>query len=194
MKIVNKVRVEVPIAEVWMALNDVPRIAHCAPGAVLLGSAGQDCYAGTVSVRFGPVALKFKGTVTFVSRDDAAYRAVARAQADEEKARGTASCDFVFALAADNAGTLISVESDISLAGSIAQYGRGSALVQHTAQVLMDQFAKNFEASLLASKSDGALAPPSPANKEIGLATVLVKGTWNTLKQAVKRSDESASK
>ena len=44
--------------------------------------------------------------------------------------------------------TRIVVDSDILLAGSIAQYGRGAALIQSTAQALMTDFARNLEADL----------------------------------------------
>ena len=91
---------------------------------------------------------------------------------------------MVFSLSEVEGGTRISVDSDILLAGAIAQYARGTALMQSTAQVIMDQFAKNLEANLSAP-SDGSAAPPEPA-KEIGLASVVAKGLWNAGKDLLK--------
>jgi carbon monoxide dehydrogenase subunit G len=185
MKIRNDVRIQIPIAEVWTALNDIPRIARCAPGAELLESRPDDSHVGTIGVKLGPIALKFKGTVSFIERDPVNYRVLAKAQGNEEKARGTARADVVFMLSEDAGGTRISVDSDILLAGSIAQYARGTALMQSTAQVIMDQFAKNLEANLTAGH-EGAEAAPA---KEIGLASVVAKGLWNAGAGLLKKSD-----
>ena len=185
MKIRNEVRIQIPIAEVWTVLNDIPRVARCAPGAELLESRADDSHVGTIGVKLGPIALKFKGTVSFIERDAVNYRVLAKAQGNEEKARGTARADVVFMLSEDAGGTKISVDSDITLAGSIAQYARGTALMQSTAQVIMDQFAKNLEANLMAGHE--GLEPE--AAKEIGLATVMAKGLWNAGAGLLKKSD-----
>jgi carbon monoxide dehydrogenase subunit G len=184
MKIRNEVLIKRPIDEVWAAISDIPRVARCAPGAELIESRSDDTHVGTIGVRLGPVALKFKGVVQFLERDEAGYRIVAKAQGNEEKARGNANADVVFALTPADGGTRISVDSDIQLAGSIAQYGRGTALIQGTAQALMAQFAKNLDASL--SDPDSAEAG---ASKEIGLTSTLAKGIWNAGAGMLRRGD-----
>ena len=136
-------------------------------------------------MKLGPIALKFKGTVSFIERDAETYRVVAKAQGNEEKARGAARADVVFMLSEVDGGTKISVESDITLAGSIAQYARGTALMQSTAQVIMDQFAKNLEANLMA----GHEGVEPQAAKEMGLATVMAKGLWNAGAGLLKKGD-----
>ena len=173
MKIRNELRLNVPIEQAWEALNDIPRVARCAPGAKLLESRPDDSHVGTIAVKLGPVALTFKGTVAFLERDAAAHRVVAKAQGNEEKARGTAQADVVFTLTDEEGGTRLSVDTDVTLAGYIAQYGRGAALIQSTAQVIMNQFARNLEADLNAG-GDGAVL-----QKEISGARVLAQGLWN---------------
>ena len=126
---------------------------------------------GTIGVRLGPVALTFKGVVEFIERDDAARRVVTKAKGAEEKARGSATADVVFTLAGAEAGTRIIVDSDIQLAGFIAQYGRGAALIQGTAQALMADFARNLEADL--NGAEGADAG------EVSAAKLMAKGLWN---------------
>lgn len=172
MKIHNELKLNISIADAWALLNDVPRVARCAPGAQLLESRPDDSHVGTISVKLGPVALSFKGTVAFLEKDEANRRVVAKAQGNEEKARGTATADVIFTLTPDGDGTKIAVDSDITLAGYIAQYGRGAALIQSTAQVIMGQFAKNLEADL---NSGGEAA----IQKDISGAKVLAQGLWN---------------
>lgn len=166
MKIANRFRVPLPVSEAWIALNDIPRVAPCAPGAQLIEERPDGSYVGTVSVKLGPVALTFKGTLAYKERDEANHRVVAEASGSETRARGTARALVTFVLSPDGDGTRVDVDTDVQLAGSIAQYGRGAALIQSTAQVLMDAFAKNFAAQLSAQSAAApqpAAAAPSPA-------------------------------
>ena len=178
MKISNSFRIPVPPAQAWEVLNDVPRVARCAPGAQLLEQRDDGAYIGTVAVRLGPVSLSFKGTFLYKEKDEAAYRVVAEASGNEAKARGTARANVVFTLAPEGTGTRVDVETDLQLAGSIAQYGRGAALIQSTAQVIIDQFATNlakeFNAGMApapvaqAAETAPAPLPVEPAPKESG--------------------------
>ena len=83
MKIKNEILIQAAIADIWTALNDIPRVALCAPGAELLESRPDDSHVGTISVKLGPIALKFKGTVSFIERDAANHRVLAKAQGNE---------------------------------------------------------------------------------------------------------------
>lgn len=172
MKMRNELELKIPLQAAWDALNDIPRVARCAPGATLLESRPDDSHVGKIAVKLGPVALSFKGVISFVERDAANRRVVARAQGNEEKARGAAQADVVFVLEPSEAGTRLIVDSDIVLAGAIAQYGRGAGVIQSTAQVIMAQFAKNLEGDLNAA-GDAAI------QKDISGAKVLAQGLWN---------------
>ena len=79
-------------------LNDVPRIARCAPGAQLLEQGEDGAYVGTISVRLGPVLLNFKGKLTYKEVDEANHRVVAEASGSETKARGPAQANVAFEL------------------------------------------------------------------------------------------------
>jgi carbon monoxide dehydrogenase subunit G len=183
MKIKNEIKIAAPLDTVWATLDDIPRVARCAPGAELLEQKEDGTCVGRVGVKLGPVALQFKGTVQFTERDEATHRVVAKAKGAEEKARGTASADVVFQLYEDSGGTKIVVESDVQLAGFIAQYGRGAALIQSTAQAIMNQFAKNLEADL----TGGEAAPTG----DISLAKVVAQGLWTAGKEAFRKKSST---
>lgn len=197
MKIRNSFTIELPLAQAWPLLNDVPRVARCAPGAELTESRGDDAYLGTVAVKLGPVALKFKGTFTYKEKDEAAHRVVAEAAGNEEKARGNARAAIVFVLSEADGKTRVDIDSDVLLSGSIAQYGRGTAIMQSTAQALVDQFARNLAAELQAhpqaapsqpqatpSQSEverNQPAPPSPA-QPISLPRLIIASLINLVR------------
>ena len=106
MKVKNQLRVPLPPKEAWN-LNDVPRVARCAPGAELLGCNPDGSYLGTVAVRLGPVALTFKGTVSYKEVDETNMRVIAEAIGNETRARGTARANVVFTLLPDPKGTQV---------------------------------------------------------------------------------------
>lgn len=156
MKIHNEFRIPLPREQAWEVLNDVPRVANCVPGAQLLEQTEDGAYVGTVALRLGPVALSFKGKFAYKEVDDANYRVKAEANGNEQRARGTARAFVEFVLEPDGDGTRVSVDTDVQLAGSIAQYARGGTLIETTAQVLMDQFAANLEAQLRETSASAA--------------------------------------
>lgn len=185
MKIKNQITLDLPVEVVWDAVNDVPRVARCAPGAELLESREDGSHVGTVAVRLGPVALKFKGTVRFVEVDPATRTILADARGNEEKGKGAATANVTFRLTSEGDKTVVKVDSDLVLVGAVAQYGRGTAIVQGTAQALMTDFAKNLEADL---KSGGAETGSS--RKEISAARTLAKGLFNAGANMLKPSKD----
>jgi carbon monoxide dehydrogenase subunit G len=180
MKIHNEFTVPVPPLEAWTMLQDIPRIARCAPGAKLLEQSEDGAYVGTIAVRLGPVLLNFKGKLKYREVDEANHRVLAEASGSETKARGTAQANVAFVLVDAPEGTRIVVDTDVQLAGSIAQYGRGAALIQNTAQVIMNEFARNFAAQL-GPRDDAEPNAQDPAKPISGLK-VLLHGVRNTIK------------
>jgi len=196
LKIHNEFSVPLPPDQTWLVLNDIPRVASCVPGATLLGSDGPGAYLGTVAVRLGPVALSFKGRFVYKDVDEVARRVSAEATGSEQKARGTATASVVFVLNDVAGGTRVSVDTDLKLAGSIAQYARGGSLIESTAQVLMAQFAENLRSELDASPRGGATqtsaASPQPVSatarpagpvKEISALTLMIRGITLALRR-----------
>jgi carbon monoxide dehydrogenase subunit G len=176
-KIHNEFEVPLPLAEAWTALNNIPLVARCAPGAELLEQTDERNFAGTISVRLGPILLNFKGTVVYKDVDETNHRVTAEASGNETKARGSARAEVIFALSPSGEGTRVDVDTDVQLAGSIAQYGRGAAVIQNIAQVIMNQFAKNFAERLSNPESD-----TGEGAKPISGFGTLVKGVAKTIR------------
>lgn len=154
----NSFEVPLPPAQAWPVLMDVRRIAPCMPGAELTEVVDDKTYKGKISVRLGPVALAFAGTVKFEAVDDANHNARVRAQGSDDKGRGAAQAMATFRLEPSGAGSKVLVHTDLSLSGAVAQYGRGVGMIQATAAALIGQFAGNLKAEL----ASHGTAPPSP--------------------------------
>jgi uncharacterized protein len=144
MRINNSFVVAAPPERAWQVLLDVPRIAPCLPGARLTEVLGPDRYKGEAAVKLGPVQLQFGGEAQISAIDPAARSARVTARGADRKGRGSAAAIVNFSLVAEGPGTRVTVDTDLTLAGSIAQYGRASGLIKEIASELISQFAANL--------------------------------------------------
>jgi hypothetical protein len=156
----NAFTVPLPPRDAWKVLLDIPRIAPCMPGAELTEVIDERTYKGKVSVRLGPVALTFAGTVKFEEIDEPGLSARAKGQGTDAKGRGGASATVHFRLEPAAEGARVLVHTDLALSGAVAQYGRGAGMIKDLASHLIGQFADCLRRKLAES---GVAAAPSAA-------------------------------
>jgi uncharacterized protein len=170
----------------WKIILNVPEIAPCLPGANLTEQVDENTYKGNVSVKLGPVALTFNGTAQIIQRDDAEHTATVRAHGSDSKGRGAAKAEARFKLLPDPRGTKVQVVTDLTLTGSVAQYGRGAGLIQSVAAGLIEQFELRLNDRLgKVAETDGSpvadeTTKSNPPNS-IGLKTL-----WRILVASVR--------
>ncbi|HEX2654535.1 MAG TPA: SRPBCC family protein [Xanthobacteraceae bacterium] len=169
MKFDNSFVVPIPPAEAWPLLLDVPTIAPCLPGAQITEVLNPRKFKGRASVKIGPVQLNFDGEAEIVDVDDQAMTARVVAKGNEKKGRGNASATASFSLAPDPAGAKITVETELSLVGSIAQYGRGVGLIKDISNQLITQFAKNLESVIRTAAGEAGVEAPVAGKPISGL-------------------------
>jgi carbon monoxide dehydrogenase subunit G len=138
MELTNEFKVGASPDEAWAVLTDLERIAPCMPGAELQEVDGDD-FKGVVKVKVGPITAQYKGVARFVERDDATHRAVLHAEGRETRGQGNASAKITAQLTPDGDGTLVSVVTDLTIAGRVAQFGRG--ILADVSTRLLGQFA-----------------------------------------------------
>ena len=183
MDISNSFDLPIDAEAAWRTLLDITRIMPCIPGAELLeASTDGASYRGRVSVKLGPVALAFNGTATFTERDAEARRARLKAKGTDSKGRGGVNADMSFHVIEAGSGSQVSVLTQVQFTGAVAQYGRGSGIIQSVASQLIGEFAANLKASLTAAK-----APPAATAQTAQLDSVQPKPIsglalfWKTL-------------
>ncbi len=147
MELSNEFEVPVPIDQAWAILTDIERIAPCLPGAQLQEVEGEH-YRGIVKVKVGPITAQYKGQATMVEKDDAAHRALLQATGRDTRGAGNASANIEAQLTAAGESTHVSVLTDLTVTGKVAQFGRG--VLADVSAKLLDQFVVNLEATVLA--------------------------------------------
>ncbi len=146
MELINTFDVSVPIEMAWKVLTDVERIAPCLPGAQLQEIEGNE-YRGIVKVKVGPIQAQYKGKAIFLERDDVNFKAVLDASGRDTRGQGNASATITAQLEAAGDKTHVTVITDLTVTGKVAQFGRG-VLADVSAKILT-QFVDNLEQTVL---------------------------------------------
>ena len=157
----HEFEVPVTVDEAWKILTDVERIAPCLPGAELQEIEG-DTYRGVVKVKVGPIQAQFKGQASFVERDDTAHKAVLRGEGRDTGGKGNASALITAQLTGITSGsTKVEVTTDLSIAGKIAQFGRGA--MADISDKILGQFVENLNTLIASQPAAPAAEAPAAA-------------------------------
>ncbi len=133
MRLEHKFVVPAPIEQAWAAFNDLERVVPCFPGATLTSYDGDE-FEGSCKVKLGPVSLQYTGNGSFVERDPANHHAVIEAKGKDRRGNGTATARVTAHLTASGpASTEVSVDTDLTVTGRPAQFGRG--LIQDVSDI-----------------------------------------------------------
>jgi carbon monoxide dehydrogenase subunit G len=160
MDLTNEFTVGLPIDRAWALLTDIERIAPCMPGAQLTGVEG-DTYSGLVKIKLGPVTAQYSGTAVFERKDDAAHIGVLRAAGRDSHGQGNASALITATLVAEGDHTKVSVHTDLTITGKVAQFGRG--VILDVSAKLLTQFVQCLESSLGSEATEAPAAEPAAA-------------------------------
>jgi len=164
MKLDNEFTVGVPIGEAWGVLTDLEMIAPCMPGAQLTG-VNDGVYTGKVRIKVGPVTAEYAGTARFTEKDEETHRAVIDARGRDSRGNGNATAVISAQLQPEGESTRVTVTTDLTIAGRIAQFGSG--MIKEVSAKLLGQFVECLEGRLGGGTggADGQwAAPPAVAD------------------------------
>jgi carbon monoxide dehydrogenase subunit G len=150
-------------AQAWPAFQDIGLLIDCLPGASLSGPPVDGELPLRFDVKLGPIAAAFAGSGR-MAVDDAARSGRFEGQAIDKRTQSRVKGAASFALHDTADGCEVQIGVDYTLAGSLAQFGRG-AIVKELAGALTSQFAANLAARLqahTAAKTHPAAATPEP--------------------------------
>ena len=182
----------------WALLQDIEGVAGCMPGAKITEHIDDAHYKGTVSVKFGPASMAFRGEVEV--REIAPATRTLRLYGKGTDTTGssgaamdlTARIDAVDAASCNLVGT-----SEVSMSGKAATFG--GRMMGSVADQVLNQFAANFSTKVqamqaqasspaTASAAPAAPAPPAQPSQLNGLALIwaVVKDWLRSLFAATK--------
>ena len=150
--------VPAPAVRAWELLQDIERVAGCMPGARITERTDERHYKGTVTVRFGPANLTFRGEVELAAIDPVSRTLRLIGKGTDSGGGSGAALDLTASVAAVDAATCTLVgRSELSVSGRAATFG--ARMGDAVAEQVLRQFAANFCAELTSQASPAGSAP-----------------------------------
>jgi carbon monoxide dehydrogenase subunit G len=157
MKLEHSFQVAAPLDTVWDALIDVERVAPCLPGAEITEAGEDGTYRGTFSVRLGPTTAAYRGELSMEEVDAGAHRAVMRASGQDKRGQGSAKATIVSTLREEAGATTVDVETDFTITGRLARFGRGG-MIEDVSNRLLRDFSDCLQKTIEESEATPAAA------------------------------------
>jgi carbon monoxide dehydrogenase subunit G len=150
MNLANEFLLNAPRSAVWAGLTNPEIAVPCMPGTELNERVGENGFKATVSLKVGPVKLQFRGEGELMNLSaDGSYGEVV-AKGSDSKGRGGFKAEMKFRLSEEGSQKCrVQVDTELSLTGSVAQYGRGVGIVKEVAGQLTSDFTKNLESRVM---------------------------------------------
>jgi carbon monoxide dehydrogenase subunit G len=165
MEITKSFVLKAPAPTVWAFLTDPTRVARCLPGAAITEKLDEQSYAGTITVKVGPVTANYKGKMRFERLDEAAGEADIAASGQETRGKGGADMRMKSRVVARSPEeTEVTVVSDVNVMGVLAQFGRG--MIQDVSDQLFQKFTEGMRRELETAAPAAAAVPvPAPSTE-----------------------------
>jgi len=162
----------------WGLLQDIESVAACMPGAKITERIDDAHFKGTVSVKFGPASMSFRGEVEVRGIDQATRTLHLFGKGTDTTGSSGASMDLTARVEAlDTAACNLVGASEVSMSGKAATFG--GRMAGSVADQMLKQFADNFSTQVQARQAQQSTAtaqpelpPPATATELNGLALV----------------------
>jgi carbon monoxide dehydrogenase subunit G len=159
MQIESQFQVAASPARVYSFLLDVNRVVTCMPGAELSEVVDPTTFKGRVKIKVGPITVSYNGTARIADRDDENLVATLEARGRETTGSGSANATARMSVAAGENGTsTVTLATDFTVAGRIANFGRG--VMEDVSKRLVSQMADCIKANL-ETETETAADPPA---------------------------------
>jgi carbon monoxide dehydrogenase subunit G len=157
--------------EAWELLMDVPRVIPCMPGAELTEQVDESTWKAKMDVKLGPVSLTLATDVHREEADREVMRATLSARARDTRGRADGRARIESTLASHDGGTRVSIKTDLTLSGALAQTGRG--LIEPVSAQLVQSFADCLRAQLAGTPDEAEAAVAAQAGPVRGHSLAL---------------------
>ena len=204
MKLEHSFDVAAPLERVWQKLIDVEQVAPCLPGAEITEAGEDGTYHGTFSVRLGPTTAAYRGQLAMDEVDEAAHRVVMRASGQDKRGQGSAKATIVSTMSEQAGVTKVEVETDFTITGRLARFGRGG-MIEDVSNRLLRDFSTCLQRSIEGPPPEAGAAaaqapepdagtqpsapppPGPPPPKPVGGFSLLMGALWDRIRRLFRR-------
>jgi len=127
----------------WTLLRDIERVAGCMPGARITERGDDSHYKGTISVKFGPASMAFRGEVAVMALEPASRTLRLAGKGTDTTGSSGASMDLTARVeAVDATSSRLVGNSEVMMSGKAAAFG--ARMMGSVADQVLKQFGDNF--------------------------------------------------
>ena len=169
--------------------HDIEALANCFPGAKITKLEGSESFTGEVTARLGPMRLHFVGD-GLVDRNHGSWSGRLHGKGRDKGSNSGAKATLSYQLIdiGEGSETLVEVEADYALNGSLAQIGRG-AIVEEFARQITTQFSASLDEMLSRRAGfDGPKKDHQRSGRDLKIGWLLVKSVWVSIRKFFSRS------
>jgi carbon monoxide dehydrogenase subunit G len=166
MQLENSFSVGAPPDRVFAYLLDVNKVVGCVPGAELSEVVDPTTFKGKVKVKVGPITVAYSGTARIADRDDVQRSATLEAEGRETTGPGSARAKALMSVQAEGAGSLVKIVTEYSVAGRVAQFGRG--VMEDVSRRIVNDMAACIKANVEAQEPGSSTAATGGPAHETG--------------------------
>jgi uncharacterized protein len=161
MQLENSFKVGAPPERVFAYLLDVNKIVGCVPGAELSEVVDPTTFKGKVKIKVGPITVAYSGTARIADRDDANHAATLEADGRETTGPGSARAKARMTVEAEGAGSIVKIVTDYTVAGRVAQFGRG--VMEDVSRRIVNDMAACIKANVEAAEPSAGSGGGQPS-------------------------------
>ncbi|HMJ40494.1 MAG TPA: SRPBCC family protein [Verrucomicrobiae bacterium] len=198
MQLENSFSVGAPPERVFAYLLDVNKIVGCVPGAELSEVVDPTTFKGKVKVKVGPITVAYNGTAKIADRNDIERTATLEAEGRETTGPGSARAKAHMSVQPEGAGSVVKIVTDYSVAGRVAQFGRG--VMEDVSRRIVNEMAACIKSNVEAGEpaagdtggpgpsAAGATAQGEPATaKPVNAFGLLFSVLWSRVRAVFSR-------
>ncbi len=146
MQLENSFSVGASPDQVFAYLLDVNRVVGCVPGAELTEIVDEATFKGKVKIKVGPITVAYSGTARIAERNEAERSAMLQAEGRETTGPGSARATAHMSVEPGDGGSVVKIVTDYSVAGRVAQFGRG--VMEDVSRRLVNDMAACIKANV----------------------------------------------
>lgn len=156
MKFTNEIVVAAGRERVWELFQDVHAVVPCLPGAEVTGQDPDGTVHGLMKSKLGPLSLTFAGKAT-LTYDESASTVTIDGSGVDKRGGSRAKVTVVARLHPQGDSTRVTLDSDLTLSGKAAQFGR-TGLIEEVAGRMLQEFASCLGSKMAAGTAEQAAA------------------------------------
>ena len=156
MKIESAFAVAAPPDQVFAYLLEVNQVVGCLPGAELSEVVDSQTFKGKLKIKVGAVQVSYQGTahIVDIAEEEDSATVTIEGEGREIGGQGSVRAKLLLTVArTDEGGSTVRLESDLTVTGRVAQFGRG--MIEDVSRRLMGQMGECIGSRLQAAPAVG---------------------------------------